>query len=90
MLTVISLLMALGTLAFIFYPFIQEKSGATNNSKTKPAARRKVDDEEIEQMVLKLRKQKGKICPRCGAQNAINARYCSQCAVSLIKGKQNG
>lgn len=85
----IVLIIALGTLAFVFYPFFQEKPNAVSPVKTKPAARRKADD-EIEQMVLKVRQQKAKMCPRCGARNTVNARYCSQCAASLSKGKRNG
>ena len=85
----IALIMALGTLAYVFYPFFQEKPVKVSQVKAKPAAGRKAYD-EIEQMVLKVRQQMLKVCPRCGARNTVNARYCSQCAASLSKGKRNG
>ncbi len=90
MTVVIVLIMAVGTLAFVFSPFFREKVAVLNSPKTKPSSRRRVADDEIEQMVLKVREQRAKICPRCGARNTVSARYCSQCAASLVKGKRNG
>jgi len=84
------LVMTLCVAAFVFYPFFREKQAVRSRVKTKTVTKRKVDDNEIERMVLDIRQQKAKVCPRCGARNTVKARYCSQCAASLSNGKRNG
>ena len=87
---IVVLAMILCVAAFVFYPFFREQPAAAVRAKTKTVAKRKVNDDEIERMVLDIRQQKAKVCPRCGARNTMNTRYCSQCAASLTNGKRNG
>jgi len=38
-------------------------------------------EDEIEKQVLQLRREKGSLCPKCGARKEKNARFCSHCGV---------
>jgi hypothetical protein len=62
------------TLVFVFYPLVTYKS-----VESLPP------DTDIETQILKLRQRKNRQCPKCGAANPTDARFCSECAIKLTK-----
>ncbi len=44
-------------------------------------------EEEIENQVLELRRDKGRFCPQCGAKSQEADRFCSSCGTSLSQGE---
>ena len=44
-------------------------------------------EEEIEKQVLELRRDKGWLCPQCGARCLEGDRFCSRCGTSLSQGE---
>jgi ribosomal protein L40E len=86
--TVVGIILVFFTLAYILYPFFRRKQIQIEKREIKIAPESMLETEDdIEINILKLRKQKGIICPRCGTINQIDARYCRQCAAVLSKRK---
>ena len=44
-------------------------------------------EDEIEKLVLGLRRGKGRFCPQCGASVQESDRFCSSCGTSLSQGE---
>ncbi len=86
-----SLFLALLTLAYILFPFFQRSPVIVGPSKIasriKPTS---VLNDDIEERILKLRKQNGKFCPRCGFKGQPDARFCTRCGANLAGSKRNG
>jgi ribosomal protein L40E len=78
------------TMAFVLYPLFMKgnaidtprrsMAGKTENIRT---------EEDIEAQILKIRQNRTGTCPKCGAKNPPDARFCRLCATGLIKGKKN-
>jgi ribosomal protein L40E len=85
-----SLLLALLTLAYVLYPFFRQ-SPVTEGSNKVASRIKSVDavDNNIEDRILKLRKQNGKFCPRCGSKGQPDARFCRRCGANLGGSKRN-
>jgi hypothetical protein len=84
MTVLIALILLLLTLAFISYPFFRVKSGFADWGKDDKYEKGTDEVEaDIERQVLKLRKGKGRFCPKCGRKYDEQDLFCSYCGVNL-------
>jgi ribosomal protein L40E len=78
------------TIAFVVYPFFMKGNAIESRPRNMTAkADNRRTEEDIEAQILKLRQNRTGTCPKCGAKNPPDARFCRLCAAGLTKGKKN-
>jgi ribosomal protein L40E len=78
------------TIAYVIYPFFINGNSIETRPRNMEVKRSNIGaEEDIEAQILKIRQSRTGTCPKCGAKNPHDARFCRICATSLTKGKKN-
>jgi ribosomal protein L40E len=83
-------ILIVATIGFVAYPFFMKGTAIETrprNMANKPA--KGGTEEDIEAQILRMRQNRTGTCPKCGAKNPPDARFCRLCATGLTKGKKN-
>ena len=82
--------LVVATIAFVVYPFFTKVNAIETHPRNVTAkSDNRGTEEDIEAQILKLRQNRTGMCPKCGAKNPPDARFCRLCATGLTKGKKN-